>query len=390
MGKKLYISFVVLMLIASEAWADVVVIVRREAEAGGNYVRVCDIARVEGPREQAAEVARTVLGPTPARGQALEISRWDIESRLYEMGVSAAVQFSGNDTVTVFGAGAARRGGRESIDLQPLNPIPQTGALSLNLGDAPQPAAPVRNAAGQTGANGANSRANASAAANRRASALDSMAPQAKVRVGQAVSSYLAEQYQRRDVEVEASVVSVSEAVPYDAAEVVVDQALGGKVPGKATLRLLVRDEAGSEPRHVTVSADTQVYGLALVASKKLQRGHILGKRDVRVQRIKMESGKGYFPPKPTMVEGREIKVNLEPGKPVLASDTELAEAVKRGDTVVIETVGRGWQVQGTGTALDSGMIGDLIAVQDSNTKTKIPTRITGLKKVEVLNNNNR
>ena len=105
MRRKTSISMFIILLCAPEALADVVVIVRREAESAGKYIRVCDIARVEGPRELALEVAKTVIGPTPQRGETREITRWEIEKRLREMGLDADIAFAGNDSVTVFGNG---------------------------------------------------------------------------------------------------------------------------------------------------------------------------------------------------------------------------------------------------------------------------------------------
>ena len=44
MRRMFYISLLLMMLGASMARADVVVIIRRQAEAAGNYVRISDVA----------------------------------------------------------------------------------------------------------------------------------------------------------------------------------------------------------------------------------------------------------------------------------------------------------------------------------------------------------
>ncbi|MDR1535921.1 MAG: hypothetical protein LBU64_12650, partial [Planctomycetota bacterium] len=94
MRRILFITLIVLAVACFEARADVIIIVRRQAEAAGNYIRICDVARVDGPREQAAEVGAIILGPTPGKGETREFTRWEIENRLLEMGVTARVSFT--------------------------------------------------------------------------------------------------------------------------------------------------------------------------------------------------------------------------------------------------------------------------------------------------------
>ena len=373
MCRKSIIPLFLFMLLASEAWADVVVIMRREAEATGNYVRICDIARVEGPNEQAREVALIVLGPTPPRGQSQEITRWDIETRLFEMGIVASVTFTGNDMVRVFGNGTGRRilavGAETGLGrLSPVTPN-DGGTADRRLGadgDGDPVAKPFKPAP------------KTFESPVPPGTLVAAMSSGAKSRVNQAIARYLAEKYPRSDMEVEARLLTIEDAVPESAHEIKVEEALGGRVPGKATLRLSVRDTDQAEPRQVVASADTQVYGLALVAGRQLTRGEQLEPRDVVVTRVRMESGKGYLPPTPDAASGRTLKKNVKPGEALLAVDAVPSEAVKRGNLVVVIATGKGWDVKTVGKALGSGMVGDSITVEDASTKAKYPARITG------------
>ncbi|MCD7897155.1 MAG: hypothetical protein LUG50_10870, partial [Planctomycetaceae bacterium] len=133
---KSSILILFLLLTTTLAWAEVVVIIRREAQSAGKYIRIGDIARVDGPQDQVREVAATILGPAPSHGEPRNITRWDIENRLLEMGIMAKVAFSGNDHVRVLGSGTGGGGAAASqsyrdqeFDYQPLNPVP---AASLN------------------------------------------------------------------------------------------------------------------------------------------------------------------------------------------------------------------------------------------------------------------
>ena len=378
MRRLLVISLICFQLAMSEAMADVMLIVRRQAEAAGNYVRICDVARVEGPKEQALEVAMTVLGPTPAKGASLEISRWDIESRLFEMGVAARVSFSGNDMVKVFGSGAAQM--RFSDDAEPeLIPLDMSFERPGRSVAADSPSAKALLPAGRDMVRPAPFERVAKAPA-----ALDNMTDDAKKRIGQLISQYLASRYSRADIEIESHLLSLSEEIPDTVKEVKVVDA-SGRIPGQAELRLLIRDDVGSEARQVTVKADAELYALAPVAAKKLGKDELLEPGDVSIARVRMESGKRYLPPNVMSVSGRKLSRGLEAGEPLLASEAVPAEAVSAGDIVQSVTQGKAWEIQANAKALGSGMVGDKIQVQDLETKRKYNAVVTGPGRVSAM-----
>lgn len=380
MRLRLVIPLLSLLLCATEAWADVVVIVRREAEAAGNYVRICDIARVEGPKPQANEVAMIVLGPTPNKGQSQEFSRWDIETRLYEMGVKASVTFTGNEMVRVFGNGTGRQLSDQEtpVQMQSLHPVGGGyGSLSRDAGESIwDEAAPAKPAMPAT---------RRFEPAIKPVPPFESMSSNAKAQLGKIVSQYLAGRYSRADLEVEAKVLNVDAEIPESAYEIRVEEALEGRVPGKAVVRVKVKDTLDSEARSVVVSADTEVFGLAPVAVRPLTKGEELDSRDVTVTRVKMESGKSYLPPHTKSVTGRSVGRNLKAGEPVLASDTVQVEAVKRGDLVIVNANSTGWEIKTIGKAQGSGMVGDRITVKDNTTKKEYQARIVGPGEVQMI-----
>lgn len=379
MRRFLLISLTLLVFATPQARAEVVLIVRKQAEASGNYVRVCDIARVEGPRDQARAVANTVLGPTPPKGQAREITRWDIENRLFEMGVNAKISFSGNDMVKVYGNGSRMRfaDGGADVALQPLGAVNTRGrAIGLNLAEtaAPQAKPPVPLAPNKP-----------ERPMSADPSFLDGLSPASRDLLGKTVGQYLSGRYSRPDIEVEATVCSLSQAVPDGAYEISVLEAVDGRVPGRATLRLGVKETAESEPVIVTVAADTKVYGLALVAKRQLFKGEVLESKDVRVARTVMEGGKTYLPPNPKAAAGRELSRGMAQGEAILASEAVPTEAVKRGDIVKVITGGSGWEIRSNGKALGNGKVGDTIKVEDVGTRSKYSARITDRGTVTVL-----
>lgn len=384
MRRYLSISLFLMLLLPSQALADVVLIVRREAEAAGRYVRICDIARVEGPREQATEVGQTVLGPTPPQGRTLEITRWDIESRLYEMGIASRVIFTGNDMVKVLGQGARYGGGFASGSpaIRDLNPVYDPSAHLLRPGAG----------SGAAGESAIVSPTGLALKAERperrelkRGTPIDGMPSEARDRVGKAIANYLAGRYKRPDVEVEAELLNVSAAIPYSAHEIEVDRVEEAHVPGKAVLKLRVRNDKDDPAALVTVEADTSVFALAPVAARQLNRGDLLNAVDVAIQRVKMESGKGYLQPQTKSVVGRQLARNLKKGEPILAVDAPQAQAVKQGDEIIHDTSGPGWRTTGKCKALGGGMVGDVIQAQDITTKKKFDARITAPGVVSII-----
>lgn len=384
MRAKYCIPLLVLLFLTSEAMAEVVVIMRREAETPGRFVRVGDIARVDGPREQAREVAMTILGPAPERGEVREISRWDVESRLFEMGVSAGVSFSGNSSVMVRGDGAPAQRRDDGVALEALLPVMPQARLTAEETSAPA----VRSVTPAPLAKPAPAPVERRES-GRPADARDALTGDARARVGKEIGHYFAERYRsakngRSDIEVEAAVLSASAGIPYAAYEIKVEKA-DGRIPGKAALRLAVRDTDSSAPRAVDVVAETTVYGSALVAARNISRDETLDKSDVAVARVKMESGAGYLPPNPRSAAGRETKRQFKAGEVILAADAPFGAAVKRGDLLVMKTEGRGWGIQSRVKAHGTGAPGDIITVEDVKNKTKYPARIVGPGTVEVV-----
>lgn len=375
---KQLISLLCILLTVSCAHAEVVVIMRREAQSSGKYVRICDVARVDGPRDQAKEVAMVVLGPSPYHGETREITRWDIEARLFEMGIDARVMFSGNDMVRVFGDGMPGRmdWGDDEAAFTPLRSIPDRMAWEAGRSDGSEVAGVDVNRSRSSIAKPAPRPYEA-----REQAAAPSLLGESRRRVELAVSDYLAGRYRnakskRRDIEVETKVLSVSSEIPHSAFDVVVDEAVDGQVPGKATLRVRVKDREGDSFRNVMVVADTDVFGQTLVAARHIAKGELLEARDVTVGRIRMDSGKGYLPPSPSNAAGRETKRSYKPGEPILAADAVPGLAIRRGSEIVVENRGKGWMVQTKAKALGAGAVGDMITVQDVSNKTKYQARI--------------
>ncbi|MDR3210950.1 MAG: flagellar basal body P-ring formation chaperone FlgA [Planctomycetota bacterium] len=373
------ITLLSIMLLANPARAEVVVILRQSAEASGNYIRIADIARLEGPREQVLAVAKTVLGPTPPRGEWREINRWEIEQRLLEMGITAEVSLTGNELVRV--RGNALQVVDQSADWTTTS---DPAGLDATL-DQRQPERRETNRQTSSDPELPGKTENPSARLENRPAAPATLSPRLREEVEKAVSSYLSDRYQRSDVEVVAKLLDNSLILPEGAHDFTVVEALEGRLPGRVTLSLKARDNSGRELPPLAVSANAEVWGLAPVAARALYKGDVLKAQDAKVTRIKMEAGNNYLAPDPRAVAGREVRRPLNQGEAILATDTQELPAVRRGSPVTVEAVGRAWKVQALAKALADGKIGDLIMVEDSSSKIKYQARVSGIGKVTTL-----
>ena len=379
MKKTLSFALFLSFFAASRASAEVIIIVRNWTETSGSYVRVCDIARVEGPSEEVAEIAKAVIGPTPPKGQTREITRWEIEQRLAEMGLEARVMFSGNETVKVFGNGAVPAAVHvldQEFDEAGLLPMPASGRTvpAASKGAENILAAPAKPAT-----------LPAITKAEKKTPVRDDIDAATKIRVSQAIENYICDLYSRPDVEIVAKQLELSGLIPADAFELKVEEALGGKVPGKADLALRVLDAPDAAPRRVLAKAEVEVSALAPVAARQLPKGARMGTKDVHMIRIKMQPGLVYMNPDIKALANRELVRPLAPGTPILASDTVEAAAVRRGDMMTVQAAGRNWTVKGNGKALSDGKVGDIIGVEDSSNKTKYSARVTGRGEAELI-----
>jgi flagella basal body P-ring formation protein FlgA len=297
------------------------------------------------------------------------------------MGITSSVSFTGNEKVKVLGGDG--RGRPRSLEME-------DGRFSLaSLGDFPAPGLDrPASADSATRAWADGGQPGRPASAGQSVSILDELRPELKERLAGLVSDYLAGQYSRPDVEIQTSLVSLSAPIPFSAREITVEEA-SGKIPGRASLRLSVRETPDSRPSLVTLSAEADISALALVAARPLAKGEILSSRDVKVGRVKMASGNSYLPPRPAAADGLELSRHLVAGEAVLAGDVSQPPAVRRGDLVqsVTKSSSRNgvWTVSASGKALGGGMPGDVITVEDPSTKAKYQARITGRGTVSVL-----
>ena len=134
----------------------------------------------------------------------------------------------------------------------------------------------------------------------------------------------------------------------------------GVRLWGRSTLQL----RCAKASWMVNVPINIRAFGDYVVASRYLPFGQKLESGDFRV----IEGDLSVLPDDvlrtPRAAFDKVLSRPLQMGAPIGLNDLKESAVVKSGDPVLIQLVGKGFQVSGEGTAQSSGMIGDMVRVR--------------------------
>ncbi|AMR66899.1 flagellar basal body P-ring formation chaperone FlgA [Aquipseudomonas alcaligenes] len=155
--------------------------------------------------------------------------------------------------------------------------------------------------------------------------------------------------------------------------------------PAQPVGRITVRVSCeGSTPWTVFVPAQVRIFRPVVVVKTALRRDSIIGAGDVAlVEQDVSLLNRGYV----TEVEqviGRKLTRATRTDQVLTPSMLQLAEAVRRGDQVVISARSGGINVRMQGEALSGGTLGQQISVRNLTSQRVIRARVAGPGQVEV------
>jgi flagella basal body P-ring formation protein FlgA len=134
----------------------------------------------------------------------------------------------------------------------------------------------------------------------------------------------------------------------------------GVRLWGRSTLQL----RCAKASWMVNVPLNIRAYGDYVVASRYLPFGQKLESGDIRV----IEGDLSILPDdvlrSPRAAYEKVLGRPLQMGAPIGLNDLKESAVIKSGDPVLIQLVGKGFQVSGEGTAQSSGMVGDMVRVR--------------------------
>lgn len=150
---------------------------------------------------------------------------------------------------------------------------------------------------------------------------------------------------------------------------------------GRVTVRVSCE---GSTPWTVFVPAQVRIFRPVVVVKTALRRDSIIGAGDIAlVEQDVSLLNRGYV----TEVEqviGRKLTRATRTDQVLTPAMLQLAEAVRRGDQVVISARSGGINVRMQGEALSGGTLGQQISVRNLTSQRVIRARVAGPGQVEV------
>ena len=150
---------------------------------------------------------------------------------------------------------------------------------------------------------------------------------------------------------------------------------------GRVTLR--VRCD-GSSPWTVFVPGQVKLYRDVVTAIRPLKRESVLTQQDVALtERDVGLLNQGYLTSLQQAV-GKKLTRPLQPDQVVAPAHVEQAEAIRKGDRVVISARSATITVRMPGEALSDGAIGRQISVRNQRSQRVVKARVTGPGQVEV------
>ncbi len=150
---------------------------------------------------------------------------------------------------------------------------------------------------------------------------------------------------------------------------------------GRVTVRVSCE---GSTPWTVFVPAQVRIFRPVVVVKTALRRDSIIGAGDVAlVEQDVSLLNRGYVA-EVEQVIGRKLTRATRTDQVLTPAMLQLAEAVRRGDQVVISARSGGINVRMQGEALSGGTLGQQISVRNLTSQRVIRARVAGPGQVEV------
>lgn len=155
----------------------------------------------------------------------------------------------------------------------------------------------------------------------------------------------------------------------------------GGLKAGRGVVGVRCR---GTKPWKIFVTVNTALPAEVVVARHPIQRGDIIGKDDLMLERKDLAKlHKDYYQDSSTLI-GQKARRRLSRGAVITPSSTEAVKMVKRGADVQILAMSPKFRIRMKGKALGSGGLGDTIKVKNKSSGRELTGMIIAAGTVRV------
>ena len=169
-------------------------------------------------------------------------------------------------------------------------------------------------------------------------------------------------------------------------AELAIEDLVYDPGTGRFRATLVVRDSFGKARRDALFGSAISYIELPVLRAR-LRRDHVISDSDVVWQSFRVNRVPSDALIDPAAMIGLSPARSVTPGKPVLASDLRAPTIVKKGAVIAMRLTTRNMRLIATGRALESGALGDLIQVRNTQSKLVVDAIVTGTERVSVTSN---
>ena len=122
---------------------------------------------------------------------------------------------------------------------------------------------------------------------------------------------------------------------------------------------------------------------VAIIATKSLNKGHVITENDLEVATVKKSIGTGIFKKMSNLI-GRKLKSNVSVGFPLRSRHLEPNWVIASGDEIEIVNSGKTITVSARGLALQNGQKGEKIRVKNLSSEKNLLVWVINEKKVAI------
>jgi len=151
---------------------------------------------------------------------------------------------------------------------------------------------------------------------------------------------------------------------------------------GAVSMALLVRVNGVVEknlPLRLTVDARTEM----VVANRQLLAGTVVTEDDLSLEQREVAQAAGLHVSAIEDVVGMKLRSMVRSGAPVKSNQLQKVPVIRNGQLVTIVAESAGFRMTVTGRAKGSGGVGDIIKVENLNSRKQFPARIVDGSTVE-------
>jgi flagellar basal body P-ring formation protein FlgA len=124
---------------------------------------------------------------------------------------------------------------------------------------------------------------------------------------------------------------------------------------------------SGEKKWSIFVSAVIKAYEYVIVLTRPVQRGGIITRQDLAIQKMDVSNARGDFVTRFEQVENKEAARNLPNGAILGSRNVSEPPLIKRKDNVMISSGQSSFSVQMSGTALMDGAKGQVIKIKNES-----------------------